>query len=315
MIQKIDDLAGAAREALSGKAPPRIAVAAAEEGAILTALAMAEARELARPILLGNGKHVAAAAEENGVDLSRWELIREDNAAAAAVRAVELVRDGEADLVMKGLVPSAAFLRAVLRRDMGLNLGKRITGFEGTLVSHCAVFEVPRYHKLFMLTDGGLNIAPTVEEKAAILRNAVDLARCLGVARPKAALLAAIELVNPFAMSCTADAAILTQCCRRGQIEGCIVDGPLALDNAVSAEAAKTKGIDSPVAGDADILVVPNIEAGNILYKSLTFLGGAKTAALILGTRTPVLMTSRADSAEAKTASIALAVLSWLGNR
>ena len=307
VIQKISDLAGAAAALLSasGKKPPRIAVAAAREEAVLAALAGAEQEGLAQPVLLGERYKIEESAEKSGVNLSGWELIEESNPGAAAVRAVELIRDGEAELVMKGLVSSAAFLKAVLRKDLGLN--------QGSLISHGALMEVPNYHKLLIASDCALNIAPNLAEKTAILKNAVDLAHSLGIAEPKAAILCAVETVDPERMPCTADAAILTQMQKRGQITGCIVDGPLALDNAVSSASAGTKSIDSPVAGDADILLVPDIEAGNILYKSLTNLCGGKTAGLILGTRMPVIMTSRADSAETKTASIALAILAWLG--
>ncbi|MCL1811941.1 MAG: bifunctional enoyl-CoA hydratase/phosphate acetyltransferase [Treponema sp.] len=308
-IQKISDLAITASELLvtSGKKPPRIAVAAAREEAVLAALSEAKQQDLAQPVLLGERYKIEESAEKGGINLSGWEMIEENNPAAAAVRAVELIRDGEAELVMKGLVSSAAFLKAVLRKDLGLN--------RGSLISHGALMEVPNYHKLFIASDCALNIAPNLAEKEAILGNAVDLAHCLGVETPKAAILCAAETVDPDRMPCTIDAAILTQMQKRGQISGCIVDGPLALDNAISASSAATKSIDSPVAGDADILLVPNIEAGNILYKSLTNLCGGKTAGLILGTRTPVILTSRADSAETKTASIALAILAWLGSR
>ena len=307
-IQKISDLAGAAAALLSalGKKPPRIAVAAAREEAILAAMAAAEQQGLAQPVLVGERYKIEESAEKSGVSLSGWELIEESNSAAAAVKAVELIRDGEAELVMKGLVSSAAFLKAVLRKDLGLN--------RGSLISHGALMEVPNYHKLLIASDCALNIAPNLAEKEAILRNAVDLAHSLGIAQPKAAILCAAETVDAERMPCTADAAILTQMQRRGQITGCIVDGPLALDNAVSSASAATKSIDSPVAGDADILLVPNIEAGNVLYKSLSCFSGAKIAGLILGTKTPVILTSRADSAETKTASIALAILSWLGS-
>jgi phosphate butyryltransferase len=232
------------------------------------------------------------------------EIIHEDNKTAAAITAVGLVRDGRADLVMKGLVESAVFLRGVLRKDMGLN--------RGNLISHVGVIESPFYHKLLLLSDGALNIAPGLAEKIGIIENAAALARCLGIERPKIALLAALEQVNPEKMPCTADAAILTQMNRRGRMQGCVLDGPLALDNALSAGSARIKNIESPVAGDADILIVPSIEAGNMLYKSLMYLGKAKSAGLILGTRTPVILTSRADSAETKRASIALAVAAWV---
>ena len=308
-IQKINDLTVAAGELLSasGKRPPRIIAAAAEEEAVLAALAAAEKTGLAQPVLLGERNKIGEIAEKTGINIAGWKLIEENNPAAAAVRAVELIRDGEAELIMKGLVPSAVFLKAVLRREYGLN--------RGNLVSHGAVIENQNYHKLLIITDCALNIAPNLAEKAAILRNAVDLAHGLGIALPKAAVLAALETVNAERMPCTADAAIMTQMQKRGQISGCIADGPLALDTAVNASSAKTKNIESPVAGDADILLVPDIEAGNILYKSLTCLCGAKIAGILLGTRTPVIMTSRADSVQTKTASIALAIMTWLENR
>ena len=306
-IERIKDLTSAASELLSasGKKPPRIVVAAAREEAVLAALAETEQQGLAKPVLLGERNKIEEEAEKIGLKVGGWQLIEENNPAAAAVRAVELIRDGEADLVMKGLVSSAAFLWAVLRKDLGLN--------RGSLISHGALMEVPGYHKLLIASDCALNIAPGLAEKETILRNAVDLAHSLGIALPKVAILAAVETVDTERMPCTVDAAILTQMQKRGQISGCIVDGPLALDNAVSTSSAGVKSIDSPVAGDADILLVPNIEAGNILYKSLTCLAGGKTAGLILGARTPVILTSRADSAETKTASIALAILAWLG--
>ena len=305
--QKISNLEKRALEMLSspGKRPPRIAVAAAGEEEVLAALAAAQQLGLAEPLLLGNLSAIRENAEKGNIKLTGWQLIDENNPAAAAVRAVELIRDGEADLVMKGLVSSGAFLKAVLRKDLGLN--------RGNLVSHGALLEVPSYHKLFIISDCALNIAPSLADKAAILENAVDLAHSLGCAEPKAAILGAVETVDAERMPCTADAAILTQMQKRGQIKGCIVDGPLALDNAVSASSAAIKKIESPVAGDADILIVPDLEAGNLLYKSLTCLAGAKTAGLVLGTKTPVIMTSRADSAETKTASIALAIINWLG--
>lgn len=297
----------AAQETLrvSGKSPPRIAAAAAQDEAVLTSLTEARRLGLAEGILVGDRPAIEEIAGKGGIDLSSMEIIHEDNKTAAAITAVGLVRDGRADLVMKGLVESAIFLRGVLRKDMGLN--------RGNLISHVGVLESPHYHKLLFLSDGAINIAPGLSEKISIIENAAGLARSLGIETPKIALLAALEQVNPEKMPCTAEAAILTQMNRRGRISGCILDGPLALDNALSAGSARIKNIQSPVAGDADILIVPSIEAGNILYKSLMYLGEAKSAGIILGTRTPVIMTSRADSAETKRASIALAVEAWAG--
>jgi phosphate butyryltransferase len=305
-MKTIGQIIEAAQNALraSGKAPPRIAVAAAQDEAVLASLTAARMLGLAGGILVGDRPAIEAIARERDIDLSATEIIHEDNKAAAAITAVGLVRDGRADLVMKGLVESAVFLRGVLRKDMGLN--------RGNLVSHVGVIESPHYHKLLFLSDGAINIAPGLSEKISIIENAAGLARRLGIGQPKIALLAALEQVNPEKMPCTADAAILTQMNRRGRWADCVIDGPLALDNALSAGSAGIKKINSPVAGDADILIVPSIEAGNMLYKSLMYLGKAKSAGLILGTRAPVILTSRADSAETKQASIALAVLAWL---
>ncbi|QQO10205.1 bifunctional enoyl-CoA hydratase/phosphate acetyltransferase [Breznakiella homolactica] len=302
-MKTIQEIIEKARETVqrSGKKPPRIAIACAQDAAVLKAAADARNLGLGEAVLVGDREKIAAAARKGAVDISAFEIIQEEEKAAAAFTAVSMIREGTADLVMKGLVESADFLRAVLRKDMGLN--------QGTLISHVSVIESPCYHKLLFLTDGALNIAPGVEEKQRIIENAVALAHSLDIAVPKVALLAALEMVNPVRMPCTADAAILTQMNRRGAIPGCIVDGPLALDNAVSPGSVAVKGIDSPVGGDADILIAPAIEAGNILYKALMNLGRAKSAGLILGTRVPVILTSRADSAETKQASIALAVL------
>ncbi|MDR2029191.1 MAG: bifunctional enoyl-CoA hydratase/phosphate acetyltransferase [Treponema sp.] len=305
-MKTISQITEAAQDALrtSGKAPPRIAAAVAQDEAVLASLAAARTLGLAGGVLVGDRPAIEEIARKRKIDISDMEIIHEDNEAAAAITAVGLVRDGRADLVMKGLVESAVFLRGVLRKDMGLN--------RGNLVSHVGVIESPNYHKLLLLSDGAINIAPGLSEKISIIENAAGLARRLGIGRPKIALLAALEQVNPEKMPCTADAAILAQMNRRGRMAGCILDGPLALDNALSAGSARIKKIDSPVAGDADILIVPSIEAGNMLYKSLMYLGKAKSAGLILGTRAPVILTSRADSAETKQASIALAVLAWL---
>jgi phosphate butyryltransferase len=202
---------------------------------------------------------------------------------------------------MKGLLDTSVILKAALNKETGINAGR--------LASHVAVMECARYHKLFLVTDAAINIAPDVPAKLDIIANAVQVAKALGVETPKVALLAAVEKVNFEKMPCTADAAIITQMNRRGQLKGCLVDGPLALDNAVSAESARIKKIASEVAGDADVLVTPDIEAGNVLYKSLLDLGGAKGAGLVMGAAKPIVLTSRADTAETKLASIALASL------
>ncbi|HRZ90045.1 MAG TPA: bifunctional enoyl-CoA hydratase/phosphate acetyltransferase, partial [Spirochaetia bacterium] len=240
------------------------------------------------------------------LDVSRFQRIEEKDSGKAAARAVELVREGRADLLMKGILDTSVLLKAVLNKENGLNTGR--------LTSHVAVMETQTYHKLLFVTDAAINIAPDIPGKIDIIANAVQVAQALGIPVPKVALLAAVEKVNWEKMPCTADAAVLTQMNRRGQIKGCLVDGPLALDNAVSAERARIKGIVSEVAGDADIFVAPDIEAGNILYKCLLDLGQAKGAGIVVGAARPVVLTSRADTADVKLASIALACVVATGS-
>ena len=279
----------------------RIAVAAAQEHSALEAAVDAWKHGLADPILVGDLAAMDAIAAELGLDLKPFQRVEEPDPARAAAKAVSLVRTGEAEALMKGLMDTSVILRAALNKESGINAGR--------LVSHVAVMELPTYHKLLLVTDAAINIAPDIPAKLDIIANAAQAARALGIANPKVALLAAVEKVNWEKMPCTADAAIITQMNRRGQVPGCLVDGPLALANAVSAESARIKKIVSEVAGDADVLVVPDIEAGNILYKSLVDLGRAKCAAVVMGAAAPVVLTSRADSAETKLASIALAAL------
>lgn len=300
-MKTIDGIIEAARKA--GR--KRIAVAAAQEESALEAVIDAYRHGLAEPILIGDVATIrtmaASIGAAMGVDVSGFRLIEEKDFGSSAARAVALVKAGEADMVMKGVLDTSILLKAVLNKENGLNAGR--------LTSHVGVMEVPTYHKLLIVTDGAINIAPDLAGKLDIIANAVQVAKALGVELPKVALLAAVEKVNADRMPCTADAAILTQMNRRGQIKGCVVDGPLALDNAVSAESARIKGIVSEVAGDADILVSPDIEAGNILYKCLLDLGNAKGAGIVVGATKPVVLTSRSDSAKTKLASIALAAL------
>lgn len=279
----------------------RIAVAAAQEHTALEAAVDAWKHGLAEPILIGDLKAIDAIAAELKLDISAFERIEEKDFARAAAKAVELVRTGKADMLMKGLLDTSILLKAAFNKETGINAGR--------LASHVAVMETAHYHKLFLVTDAAINIAPDLAAKIDIIANAVQVARAIGVETPKVALLAAVEKVNYDKMPCTVDAAIITQMNRRGQVKGCVVDGPLALDNAVSAESARIKKIVSEVAGDADVLVVPDIEAGNVLYKSLLDLGGAKGAGLVMGAAKPIVLTSRADTAETKLASIALAAL------
>jgi len=282
----------------------RLAVASAQEASVIESVSAAYREGIAEPILVGDPNAIVAAAKEAhegaGVDISAFTIIAETSANAAA-KAVELVRTGKADFLMKGLVETSQLLKAALNKETGLNAGR--------LASHVAVMELSTYHKLFIVTDVALNIAPDIPAFVDIINSAVQVSNVLEVSNPKVALLAAVEKVNPEKMPCTVTESILTQMNRRGQIQNCIVDGPLALDNAVSAESARIKKIRSEVAGDADILVAPDIEAGNILYKCLTDLACAKCAAVIMGAAVPIVLTSRSDSAETKLASIALASL------
>ncbi len=283
----------------------RLAVASAQETAVLEAVSDAYSEGIADPILVGDPEAIGAAAREAnggaGVDISHFRIVAEPNLNATAAKAVELVRAGEADFLMKGIIDTSLLLRAALNKESGLNAGR--------LASHVAVMEVQSYHKLLILTDAALNIAPDLNAFVDIIASAVAVGNAIGVQRPKVAVLAAVEKVNPEKMPCTVTASLLTQMNRRGQIKNCIIDGPLALDNAISAESARIKKIESEVAGDADILVAPDIEAGNILYKCLLDLANAKGAAVIMGATVPIVLTSRADSAETKLASIALASL------
>ncbi len=283
----------------------RLAVASAQESSVLEAVVDAWKEGIAEPILVGDPTLIAAAAREanngHGIDITPFRIVAENDLMKSAVRAVELIRNGEADFLMKGIIDTSLLLKAVLNKENGINAGK--------LASHVAVMEVPTYHKLLVVTDAALNIAPDLPAFIDIISSAVVVARALGVAVPKVAMLAAVEKVNPDKMPCTVTASILTQMNRRGQIKGCIIDGPLALDNAISAESVRIKKIQSDVAGDADILVAPDIEAGNILYKCLLDLAQAKGAGIVMGAAAPIVLTSRADTAETKLASIALASL------
>jgi phosphate butyryltransferase len=283
----------------------RLAVAGAQESSVLEAVAEARAAGIADSILVGDPEAISAAARAAnngaGIDISKCEIVPAADLRAAAAIAVDLVKRGEASFLMKGLIDTSLLLKAALNKENGINAGR--------LASHVAVMEVPTYHKLFIVTDAAINIAPDLAGFIDIIASAVSVSRAIGVSKPKVAILAAVEKVNPEKMPCTVTAAILTQMNRRGQITGCIIDGPLALDNAISAESARIKKIVSEVAGDADILVVPDIEAGNILYKCLLDLAGAKGAGIVMGAAKPIVLTSRADTAETKLASIALAAL------
>ncbi len=278
----------------------KIAVAAAHDMEVLSAIKMAMELNLVTPILVGDKKQILQYAEELQLKLDNVEIIDEVDIQKASEIAVRLVHDGVAKILMKGLVDTSIILKAVLNKEYGLRTSN--------LLSHAAVFEVDKYHKLLFVTDAAMNLAPTLDEKRQITENIVSLAHSLSIKKPKVAVVCAKEKVDP-KMIATVDADELVKMNKSGVLSGCLVGGPFALDNAISKEAAKHKGINDPVAGDADIILVPTIEAGNVLYKSLAFLSNSKNAGIILGARSPIVLTSRADSDEAKLNSIALAVL------
>lgn len=275
-----------------------IAVAAAEDEPVLRAVVKAKEEGLCDAILVGDEEKIRSIMREQGFS-SSFKIIHEENPKEAALIAASLVREKEADILMKGLVDSKSLLQAVLHKEKGLAMGN--------LISHVAVFEVAGFDRLLFVTDAAMNIHPDLMEKKKILENAVEFIRTLGIPCPKVAVICAVEMVNS-AMQATLDAAALSKMNDRGQIKHCVVDGPLALDNALSPEAAKHKNIQSPVAGEADLFLMPDIESGNVLYKALTYTTKSKTGGLLLGARAPVVMTSRADSFESKLHAITLAV-------
>ncbi len=294
MVKKLNDLVILAQS----HTKKRLVVAAAADRHVLEAVNQAVGMNLVTPILIGKKTEIETIASEIKMNLTGVELVDIPDLFQSAELAVSYIRQGKADILMKGLIATGSLLKAVLDKEKGLRKG-------GTL-SHVAFFESPYYHKLLCVTDAAMNVAPDLSEKISIVENAVDAFHKLGITNPKVAIIAAVEVVNP-KMEATVHAAILTQMNRRNQITGCLVDGPLALDNIVSKEAAEHKGIVSEVAGEADIIVTPDINVGNVLYKSLNFLGGAVAAAVIMGAQVPIVLTSRSDSEQSKLMSIALA--------
>lgn len=280
--------------------PIPTAVAYPCESSALTGAIEAAQHKLITPILVGPAVKIAETAKVAKLDLGSFEIIDACDAHDAAEKAVALVREGKAEVLMKGSLHTDELLSAVVSREKGLRTGRRI--------SHAFLMDVPTYHKPLIVTDAAINIAPALEDKVDICQNAIDLAISLGVKQPKVAILAAVETVNS-KMPSTLDAAALCKMADRGQIKGGLLDGPLAFDNAISKEAAQTKGITSAVAGDPDILLAPDLEAGNILAKQLSFLANADSAGLVLGARVPIILTSRADNVRSRIASCAVAVL------
>jgi len=294
VLTKLNDLI----EITKNKEQVKIAVAAAEDAHVLEAVKDAYDRGLVTPILVGDKEEILKIAKEINFEIKEEWIIDEKKPALSSKKAVELIKNKEASILMKGLVQTSDFLRAVLNKETGIK--------KNGVLSHIGIFETPYYHKLIAVTDAALNIAPTIHEKAEIIKNGVELFNKLNYELPKVAVIGAVEVVNP-KMQATIDAAMLTVMNKRGQIKNCIIDGPLALDNAVSKEAAMHKNIDSEVAGDCDLIMTPSIDVGNVLYKSMNFIGGAKVAAVLMGATVPIVLTSRADSKESKFFSIALA--------
>lgn len=280
--------------------PLKTAVAHPCDESSLAAVVEAAQQGLMQPILVGPAERIRKLAQQAQLDIARFELVDCPHSEESAAAAVALVRQGKADALMKGSLHTDELMAAVVARDTGLRTDRRI--------SHVFVMDVPTYHKALFVTDAAVNIAPTLEDKVHIAQNAIDLARALGVDTPKVAILAAVETVNA-KMPSTTDAASLCKMADRGQILGGELDGPLAMDNAISKVAARIKKIESNVAGDADILLVPDLEAGNILAKQLSFLANADAAGIVLGARVPIILTSRADTERTKRASVAVALL------
>ncbi len=296
MIKDFNELVGLARS----RGTKVMAVAVAQDEEVLEAVKNATEEKLVKPILVGEGAKIKEIAKAIDFDLTDIEIIEELDEVQAARKAVSLVSSGKADLLMKGLVGTATILSQALDKEIGLRTGK--------VISQVTAFSVPTYHKLMFITDPAMNIAPDLNDKKRILDNALELTEALEMENPKVAAITAVEKVSKH-MIATQDAAELKKMNENGEITGCILDGPLALDNAISKESARIKKIEGEVAGDADVLLMPNIESGNVLYKALTFLANAKSAGLIVGAAAPIVLTSRADSHETKFNSIALGVL------
>lgn len=293
MVKSLEELLN---RAIDGK-KKTISVAVAQDKVVLEAVMKAVEMNIINAILVGNEEEIKAIASKEAMDLSTVKIVNELDIDKAAAKAVELVSNGEADFLMKGLLGTANLLKAVLNKEAGLRTNN--------LLSHVMIYDVKSYDKLLFLTDGGMITYPELQDKIGIINNAVKVAKALDIEMPKVAPICAVEVINP-SMQATLDAAALSSMSKRGQIKNCIIDGPLGLDNAISKEAAKHKGIVSEVAGDADILLVPNIEAGNFLGKSMTYFAGAESAGVIVGAKCPVVLVSRADSAKSKLYSIAL---------
>ncbi len=296
MIKTFEEVIDIARKT----GPKTVAVACAQDAEVLSAVNMAYKAGIINAILVGDKEKIVELSKEENIDINNYEIIDIKDLSEASLKAVELVSSKKAHIVMKGLVDTSIILKAVLNKEVGLRTG--------SVLSHVAVFSVPTYHKLLLVTDAAMNLAPNVEQKKQIIENSLYITKGLEIENPKVAVVCAKEKVNP-KMQATVDAAELQKMNENGEIKDCIVGGPFGLDNAINKEAAEHKGIDHIVAGDADVLLFPYIEAGNVFYKSLSFLANAKSAGVIVGAKAPIVLTSRAETDESKLNSIALAVL------
>lgn len=280
--------------------PKVMVVAAAHDHPVLEAVVMAKKARIINPILIGDQEAIENILISLHANLNDYQIMDEKDLVLASEKAVKLVSDGKADILMKGFVDTSVILRAALDKTFGLRTPNRI--------SHVSVMEIPTYHKLLAMSDGAMNIDPDVNIKQEIIENGVEVLHALGIKKPNVGMIAAIEKLNP-KMQATVDAVELIERNKLERIKGCVIGGPFALDNAINKEAAHHKGITDPMAGDVDFIVMPQIESGNVFYKSMMFLAGAKSASVIAGARKPIVLTSRADSMESKFYSIALSCL------
>lgn len=302
MIRSVNEIIAKAKQYETLK----MTVACPYDAEVMKALDFVKQEGIVQPILFGDKTRIEGAIKEINGSLDDYEINDYSDDAEACLKAVELVSSKEAHLVMKGLVDTKIILQAVLNKEVGLRTGN--------LLSHTAVVEVPSYDRLFYVTDGAMNITPSVEDKKQIIENAIEVAHALGNPDPIVGVLAAVEKINP-KMDATLHAEKLVEMNKNGEIKGCRVTGPFALDNAVSEEAAKHKGMDNPLAGNVDVLLVPRIESGNVLYKSMMYFAKSKSAGIICGAQAPVVLLSRSDSYQSKINSIALGVLVALNKK
>ena len=299
MITKLDDLL----ELVKTKEKKRLVAAYANDSHTIGAVSAAIDKGIVDATLVGDIDTIKKVCAEEGIDPNKFELVQEADETKAGVKAVSLIREGKGNILMKGLLSTDKYMRAILNKEAGLMPGKK-----NDMLTHMAVFEVPAYHKLLVCSDVAVMPAPELKQKQTILTYLINTAKSLEIAKPKVAVLAATEQVSTGMQACV-DAAIISKMGDRGQIKGAIVDGPLALDVAINAESAKTKKVGGEVAGDADCLLFPNIESGNVFYKACTKFAGAELACMVVGAKVPCILTSRGDSAKTKLYSIALAAL------